>query len=87
MKPKHDTIERRNGKYIPWWRGRSYGSYDSYSDAQAALWNGPIGKELVDFQNEMWIQWEIERLQRRLAKQQAASGQPGDIGQHSFLED
>jgi len=81
-KPKHDTIETVRGKYIPWWRGRSYGSYDSYSEAQAALWNGPIGKELVERQNTLCLQREIERLKRRLAEQQAASAE-----QYTMLED
>jgi hypothetical protein len=80
---RHDIIEYRNGKYIPWWRGKSYGRHNTLEDARLALWNGPLLQELTTRQRELWLQRQLQRL----AEEESTAAPIAETQQHTFLEE
>jgi hypothetical protein len=62
---KHDNIQQTAGGYVVWWRGAPIGPFENYHAARTALWDGPIGAELLQRQSELIR----DRLVARAARQ------------------
>jgi len=53
--PDYADVKHAGAKYLAYFKGRYHGSFRSSDEAWESLWNGPIGNDLLAFQNEMAI--------------------------------
>jgi len=67
--PPYTDVKRTiTGEYSAFYKGKCIGIYPTHKAANDALWNGPIGKELVAFQEELFIKRELHRAEEELRK-------------------
>jgi hypothetical protein len=69
--PPYTDVKRTiTGEYSAFYKGKCIGIYPTHAEADAALWNGPVGDDLVAFQRDVDIKHAIYLAEAKRRKQE-----------------